>query len=84
MSRSDKWPHFCVTEDVPARVAEDHTYQTAIANNDKANAKVAMVDALARVMLGFVKDETQFYREYSDNEDFRKWFKDSVFRATYR
>ena len=65
-------------------MAEDHTYQTAIANNDKANAKVAMVDALARVMLGFVKDETQFYREYSDNEDFRKWFKDSVFRATYR
>ena len=61
-----------VTEEVPAMVAEDQTYQTAMANNDKANAKVAMVDALAKVMLGLVKDETQLSREYSDNEDFKK------------
>ena len=44
-------------------VAEDQTYQTAMANNDKADAKVAMVDALAKVMLGLVKDETQLFRE---------------------
>ena len=73
-----------VTEEVPAMVAEDQTYQTAMANNDKANAKVAMVDALAKVMLGLVKDETQLFREYSDNEDFKKWFEDAVFRATYK
>ena len=73
-----------VTEEVPAIVAEDQTYQTAMANNDKANAKVAMVDALAKVMLGLVKDETQLFREYSDNEDFKKWFEDAVFRSTYK
>ena len=73
-----------VTEEVPAMVAEDQTYQTAMANNDKANAKVAMVDALAKVMLGLVKDETQLFREYSDNEDFKKWFEDAVFRSTYK
>ena len=73
-----------VTGEGPAMVAEDQTYQTAMANNDKANAKVAMVDALTKVMLGLVKDETQLFREYSDNEDFKKWFEDVVFRSTYK
>jgi len=73
-----------VTEEVPAKVAEDPIYKTAMANNDKANAKVAMVDALAKVMLSLVKDETQLFREYSDNEDFKRWFEDAVFRSTYQ
>ena len=73
-----------VTEEVPARVAEDPVYQTAMANNDEANAKVAMVDALGKVMLSLVQDETQLFKEYSDNEDFKNWFENAVFRATYR
>lgn len=73
-----------VTEEVPAKVAEDPAYQTAMVNNDKANAKVAMVEALGKVMLDLVKDETQLFKEYSDNEDFKKWFEDAVFRSTYK
>lgn len=73
-----------VTEEVPARVAEDPTYKTAMGNNDKANAKVAMVDALGKVMLDLVRDETQLFKEYADNADFKKWLEDAVFRATYR
>lgn len=73
-----------ITEEVPAKVAEDPTYQTAAANNDKANAKIAMVDALGRVMLSLVRDETQLFKEYSDNADFKKWLEDAVFRATYK
>lgn len=73
-----------VTEEVPAKVAEDPVYKTAMANNDTANAKVAMVDALGKVMLSLVQDETQLFKEYSDNADFKRWFEDAVFRATYR
>lgn len=73
-----------VTEEVPAKVAEDEAYQTAMINNDPANAKVAMVDALGQVMLSLVRDETQLFKEYSDNSDFKKWFEDAVFRATYK
>ena len=73
-----------VTEEVPARVAEDPDYMIAMANNDPANAKVAMVEALGKVMLGLVRDETQLFKEYSDNEDFKKWFEDAVFRSTYK
>lgn len=73
-----------VTEEVPALVAEDQAYKTAMMNNDPANAKVAMIDALGKVMLGLVRDETQLFKEYSDNNDFKKWFENSVFRATYK
>lgn len=73
-----------VTEEVPAMVAEDQAYKTAMMNNDPANAKVAMVDALGKVMLGLAMDETQLFKEYSDNNDFKKWFEDAVFRATYK
>lgn len=73
-----------VTEEVPAKVAADQNYKIAMANNDKANAKIAMVDALSKVMLGLIQDETQLFREYSDNVDFKKRFEDAVFRATYR
>ena len=43
-----------------------------------------MVDALGKVMLDLVRDETQLFKEYADNADFKKWFEDAVFRATYR
>ncbi len=37
-----------------------------------------------RVMLSLVRDETQLFKEYSDNADFKKWLEDAVFRATYK
>lgn len=74
-----------VTEEVPAKVAEDPAHKTAMANNDEANAKAAMVEALGKVMLSLVKDETQLFKEYSDNEDFKKkWSEGAVFSATYK
>lgn len=73
-----------IPEEVPAKVAEDPACQIAAANNDKANAKIAMVDALGRVMLSLVRDKTQLFKEYSDNADFKTWLEDAVFRATYK
>lgn len=73
-----------VTEEVPERVADDPAYQTAMANNDQGNARIAMAAALGQVMLGLVRDETQLYKQYADNPDFKKWLEDTVFKATYR
>lgn len=73
-----------ITVEVPARVAEDENYKIAIANNDEANAKVAMVEALGKVMLGLVMDETELFKQYSDNPDFKKWFENAVFAQTYK
>ncbi|WP_084102767.1 type I restriction endonuclease subunit R [Demequina sp. NBRC 110051] len=73
-----------ITEEVPKRVAQDEKYQLAIANSGRANARVEMARALQEVMFGLLADETQLYKQFSDNESFRKWLEDSVFRQTYK
>lgn len=72
-----------ITEDIPAKVAADSAYQNAKRNNDKQNARIEHDKALARVMNGVLKDDTELFKQFSDNESFRRWLSDSVFQATY-
>jgi len=72
-----------IAEDIPARVAADGAYQNAKKNNDKQNARIEHDKALARVMTAVLKDDTELFKQFSDNESFRKWLSDSVFAATY-
>ena len=72
-----------ITEDIPARVAADTAYQNARKNNDKQNAKIEHDKALARVMNAVLKDDTELFKQFSDNESFRRWLSDSVFAVTY-
>ena len=75
--------HRLIAEDIPARVAADGAYQNAKRNNDKQNARIEHDKALARVMTAVLKDDTELFKQFSDNEAFRKWLGDSVFAVTY-
>ncbi|HQV38939.1 MAG TPA: DEAD/DEAH box helicase family protein [Flavobacteriales bacterium] len=72
-----------LTKEIPAKVAADSAYQNAIKNSDKQNARIEMDKALLRVMIGLMKDETQLFKEFSDNPGFKRWLGDSVFGQTY-
>jgi type I restriction enzyme R subunit len=72
-----------ITLDIPARVAADPAYQNAQRNSDKQNARIEHDNALARVVTGVVKDDTELFKQYFDNPDFRRWLADTVFAATY-
>ena len=72
-----------ITEEIPRKVAEDTAYQNAKKNNDPANARVEHDRALARVMLSLVSDDTELFKQFSDNDSFKKWLSDAVFRSTY-
>jgi type I restriction enzyme R subunit len=72
-----------ITEDIPAKVAADEAYQNARANGDAQNARVEHDKALARVMMGVLKDDTQLFKMFSDDPDFKRWLSDMVFRMTY-
>jgi type I restriction enzyme R subunit len=72
-----------IVEDIPARVSADRAYQNARKNNDKQNARIEHDKALARVMTAVLKDDTELFKQFSDNESFRKWLSDSVFAVTY-
>jgi len=34
-------------------------------------------------MTAVLKDDTQLFKQFSDNESFRRWLSDSSFAATY-
>lgn len=75
--------HKLITEEVPARVAADPAYQNAQKNSDKQNARIEHDKALQRVMTAVLKDDTELFKQFSDNESFRRWPTDTVFSLTY-
>jgi type I restriction enzyme R subunit len=73
-----------ITEEIPARVAQDVAYQNAQQNNDPVNARIELDKALGRVVLSMIRDETELFKQFSDNDSFREWLADAVFRQTYQ
>jgi type I restriction enzyme R subunit len=75
--------HKLITEDIPNRVAADTAYQNAKQNSDRQNARIEHDKALARVMTAVLKDDTELFKQFMDNESFKRWLTDTVFRITY-
>src|SRR5665647_2156640 len=72
-----------ITEEIPQRVAADTAYQNAQRNNDPVNARIELDNALGRVILSMMRDETQLFKQFSDNDSFRAWLAEAVFQQTY-
>jgi type I restriction enzyme R subunit len=72
-----------VTMHPPARVAADAAYQNARKFSDKENARIEHDKALGRVMTALIQDDTELFKQFSDNESFRRWLQDKVFELTY-
>jgi type I restriction enzyme R subunit len=75
--------HKLITEDIPNRVAADTAYQNAKKNSDQQNARIEHDKALARVMTAVLKDDTELFKQFMDNDSFRRWLTDTVFMLTY-
>lgn len=76
--------HRFITEEIPARVAADSAYRNAQQYSDKQNARIEHDSALARVMTALMKDDTVLFKQFMDNEGFRRWMTDTVFGLTYQ
>ncbi len=73
-----------ITEDIPDRVGADSAYKNAQKNSDKQNARIEHDKALLRVMTAVLKDDTELFKQFMDNEGFKRWMTDTVFRRTYK
>lgn len=73
-----------LTEEIPATVAADTAYQNAMKNSDKQNARLEHDKALLRAMTNLVADHTELFKQFSDNEGFRRWFTEANFDLTYK
>ena len=68
-----------ITRTIPARVAADAAFKNARQNSDDENARVEHGRALLRVMTSVMKDDTELFKQFMDNESFKRWMTDRVF-----
>ena len=72
-----------ITETIPSKVAVDPAFQNARQNSDKENARIEHDKALGRVMTALMKDDTQLFKQFMDNDGFKRWLTDTSFGLAY-
>ena len=72
-----------VTVDIPAAVAKDAKFKNARKNSDKENARVESDKATERAVVGMVQDNTQLFKLFADNQDFKRWLTNTAFDLAY-
>ena len=72
-----------ISEEIPAKVAADPAYQNAMRNSDRQNARVEHDKALQRIIVEMLTDHTELFKQFMDNQGFKKWLSDTVFGVTY-
>ena len=72
-----------IFEEIPAKVSADKFYKNAKENSDKQNARIEHDKALDRVMNDLLSDQTELFKQFSDNPSFKKWLADRIFSVTY-
>ena len=72
-----------ITETIPSRVAEDTAFKNAQQNSDRENARIEHDKALLRVMTSVMKDDTELFKQFMDNQGFKRWLTDTVFGLAY-
>jgi type I restriction enzyme R subunit len=75
--------HKLITEEIPAKVAADPAFQNAKKNSDEQNARIEHEKVLRRVIIDAMKDDTELFKQFSDNDSFRKWLTETIFSMNY-
>ena len=72
-----------IAEELPEKVAGDRAYRNVMANSDEQNARIEHDRALERAMADYVADPIELFKQFSDNDSFRRWLSEMVFAAIY-
>ncbi|MFM9885392.1 MAG: type I restriction endonuclease subunit R [Burkholderiales bacterium] len=70
-----------IRDDIAPKVAADAAYRNA-KENTPHTARMAHDQALAKVMQHLLKDDTQVYKQFVENESFKRFVGDMVFQLT--
>ena len=73
-----------IIETIPERVREDTAFRNAQRNSDRQNARIEHDKALVRVMTAVMRDDTELFKQFMDNDSFKRWMTDTVFRSRLR
>jgi type I restriction enzyme R subunit len=70
-----------IRDDIAPKVAADAAYKNA-KENTPHTARMAHDQALGKVMQHLLKDDTQVYKQFVENESFRRFVGDMVYQLT--
>jgi len=70
-----------VVDDIAPKVAADPAYQNAKQNTPQ-NARIAGENALAKIMLDVLQDDTEIYKQFVQNPSFKRAVTEAVFNLT--
>jgi type I restriction enzyme R subunit len=72
-----------IVEVLPPKVLADAKYQNAKKNSDRQNARIEHDKALQRVITAMFRDDAQLFKQFQDNDSFRRWLTDTIFTLTF-
>ena len=73
-----------IINQMPEQVLEDAAYRNARMNSDRQNAQIEHHSAVRRLVTALVRCQTELYKAYTGNEEFRDWLNGEMFRLTYQ
>lgn len=68
---------------LPEMVAKDETYQNAMRNSDAESARLESDRALRQIIFDAMGDQLELFKQFQDNQSFRRWLSNLVFQQTY-
>ena len=80
MTSSGRTP---TAESIPDRVREDTAFRNAQRNSERRNARIEHDKALLRAMTVVMRDDTELFKQFMDNDSFKRWMTDTVFGLAY-
>ena len=69
--------------ELPGKVAADPAYRNAMANSDRQNARIEHDQALNRAMQALLRDNTELFKRFSDDPEFKRWLAEMSFAESY-
>lgn len=69
--------------ELPGRVGEDPAYRNAMVNSDRQNARIEHDQALNRAIQGLLRDNTELFKRFSDDPEFKRWLAEMSFAESY-
>ena len=73
-----------IIKDMPDRVNEDEAYQNAKMNSDRQNARIEHDAAMKRQITAMLRDNTELYRKYTEDQAFQDDLNGMIFKMTYK
>ncbi|MBE7380313.1 MAG: type I restriction endonuclease subunit R [Leptolyngbya sp. SIO1E4] len=70
-------------EDLPREISQDEEYLNAKQHSDRQNARITFEKKLTDKFQDHIFDQTEAYRQYTDNQEFKGWLVNTLFEMDY-